>query len=817
MLSQQAWADDDDPSVTLDAMTVTLNRQPTEQLGETITTRKELDTQNIQNAQDLVRYNTEVDVAEVGRYGNKGFAIRGVDGNRVAMNIDGVALPEVESNELFSPYGYIYEGRFNPDLEMMGGVRIAAGADSLLSGSGAVGGSVSYRTKEPASMVKGDGNLGGYAKVGYTTKNEELLTAAGLAGVWDKAEFLLNYSHRKGHELKNHGMRSYNKEREYNINYDFAGNGELGRASQPQSAFYPDSLTYKRDAVLGKFYYHLNDEHRIGAQAIYQKTKTHSYAYSKSSSAGYRMPDDVEELKSYGLNYRFTPQNSSWLNSLDAKYQYHDVLGLADTWVYSGHPTRILSRREYRPTETQTHQFRLDGKLNPIDFGKLGSHQITASAIYNKQDFKQTNVSVGYNSAGEISWATQPYIMVFPDAKKDQLSFILSDDIQFNDRFNAKLGLRYDHHTVAPYFQNDTYFGDEQSNEQNEIAKNINSSTKFYTDYRAGVYHQKPKFDKLTYSGLFDYELIRDKLTARYKVGTGFLAPNVTQMYSAFQGMGVMQIVNPSLKPETSVNHELELEFKPDDVWTLTGSVYQSDYKNFIYTSYWDRWDNRAKSNKWSCNSGSTCILSENLNDAQIKGYKLGVRADVSKYLGTNDRMYLTLDYHKSKDKAKVVADQEADGILEINTLAAVPSSTILGVDYHFGNDDKASLHFKAKFTEAKRADETKYVKAVSDRSRASGYREEVATYDHLNRLKDTWVFDVYGNYKIAKNLTLQAGIYNLTDLRYYPWENMRQFGNNPSINNFVDYSSTRGGAGHGFNRYTAPGRNYALSLTYEF
>ncbi|ANB91207.1 hypothetical protein MOVS_03520 [Moraxella ovis] len=71
-------------------------------------------------------------------------------------------------------------------------------------------------------------------------------------------------------------MRSHNKEREHNINYDFAGNGELGRASQPQSTFYPDSLTYKRDGVLGKFYYHINDSHRLGVQAIYQKQKKHT-------------------------------------------------------------------------------------------------------------------------------------------------------------------------------------------------------------------------------------------------------------------------------------------------------------------------------------------------------------------------------------------------------------------------------------------------------------------------------------------------------------------------------------------------------------
>ncbi|SPX84949.1 TonB-dependent receptor plug domain-containing protein [Moraxella ovis] len=134
--TQSTAQDTNEPGVTLDTLNVTVNAKPREKVGEEITTRRELDEQNIQNAHDLVRYNTEVDVAEVGRYGNKGFAIRGVDGNRVAMNIDGVALPEIESNELFSPYGDIYEGRFNPDVEMMGSVSVTAGADSIASGSG---------------------------------------------------------------------------------------------------------------------------------------------------------------------------------------------------------------------------------------------------------------------------------------------------------------------------------------------------------------------------------------------------------------------------------------------------------------------------------------------------------------------------------------------------------------------------------------------------------------------------------------------------------------------------------------------------------
>ncbi len=277
ILMQQAWADtseDNEPQAHLGELTVTKTNGSKNKLGEEMLTRRKLDEQNIQSSHDLVRYNTEVDVAEVGRYGNKGFAIRGVDGNRVAMSVDGVALPEVEVNELFAPYGYQYEGRFNPDVEMMSSVRINAGSDSLLSGSGAVGGSVSYSTKEPKHLVRGDGHLGGYAKLGYTNKNDEKLAVVGLAGMYDKFEFLLNYARREGHETKNHNMVSHDSAK-LSSTYAFS---EQEMPNGTTSLIYPDALDYQKDSALSKVYYHINNHHRVGLHGFYQEQKKpHEY------------------------------------------------------------------------------------------------------------------------------------------------------------------------------------------------------------------------------------------------------------------------------------------------------------------------------------------------------------------------------------------------------------------------------------------------------------------------------------------------------------------------------------------------------------
>ncbi|MBV6621092.1 hypothetical protein JMA02_21355, partial [Acinetobacter baumannii] len=70
------------------------------------------------------------------------------------------------------------------------------GSDSFNSGSGAMGGAVSFKTKDPEDLIKPNRQLGGYAKKGYSSSNEEISESFGLAGRNDKLEAIINYVHR---------------------------------------------------------------------------------------------------------------------------------------------------------------------------------------------------------------------------------------------------------------------------------------------------------------------------------------------------------------------------------------------------------------------------------------------------------------------------------------------------------------------------------------------------------------------------------------------------------------------------------------------
>ncbi|HHF3483361.1 TPA: TonB-dependent receptor plug domain-containing protein, partial [Haemophilus influenzae] len=67
--------------------------------AETVKTAKTLEREQANNIKDIVKYETGVTVVEAGRFGQSGFAIRGVDENRVAITVDGVAQAETLSSQ----------------------------------------------------------------------------------------------------------------------------------------------------------------------------------------------------------------------------------------------------------------------------------------------------------------------------------------------------------------------------------------------------------------------------------------------------------------------------------------------------------------------------------------------------------------------------------------------------------------------------------------------------------------------------------------------------------------------------------------------
>ncbi|HHP2721311.1 TPA: TonB-dependent hemoglobin/transferrin/lactoferrin family receptor, partial [Haemophilus influenzae] len=252
-------------------------------IAETVKTAKKLEKEQAQDVKDLVRYETGITVVEAGRFGNSGFAVRGVEENRVAVQIDGLHQAETISSqgfkELFEGYGNFNNTRNSAEIETLKQVTIRKGADSLKSGSGALGGSVSFDTKDARDYLLNKNYYASY-KRGYNTADNQNLQTLTLAGRYKYFDAIAVITSRKGHELENYGYKNYNDKIQ----------GKTREKADP----------YRRtqDSALLKIGFQPTENHRFSVVAdLYKQTsKGHDFSYTLKPNTEY-MTYDEEELR----------------------------------------------------------------------------------------------------------------------------------------------------------------------------------------------------------------------------------------------------------------------------------------------------------------------------------------------------------------------------------------------------------------------------------------------------------------------------------------------------------------------------------------
>ena len=111
-----------------------------------------------------------------GRDQNSGFNIRGLEGNRVLMLVDGVRLPR---SYAFSANSF---GRDYLDLGLVQRVEILRGAVPALYGSDGMGGLVNFITVQPDDLLKDGKSIGGRVSASYDGSDNGKRVGATIAG-----------------------------------------------------------------------------------------------------------------------------------------------------------------------------------------------------------------------------------------------------------------------------------------------------------------------------------------------------------------------------------------------------------------------------------------------------------------------------------------------------------------------------------------------------------------------------------------------------------------------------------------------------------
>jgi hemoglobin/transferrin/lactoferrin receptor protein len=153
----------------------------------------------IENVADLVRFEPGIYLETVAnRVGLNGFNIRGIGGNRVMTQIDGV-----ETSEQFD-FGPFNVHQFTLDLDVLKSAEIVRSAGSALYGSDALGGVVSLFTKDPADYLAGRA-FHAAGKTGFDSRFDESSANGVVAGGRGRVTASLFASAASGREAANRG------------------------------------------------------------------------------------------------------------------------------------------------------------------------------------------------------------------------------------------------------------------------------------------------------------------------------------------------------------------------------------------------------------------------------------------------------------------------------------------------------------------------------------------------------------------------------------------------------------------------------------
>jgi hemoglobin/transferrin/lactoferrin receptor protein len=136
-----------------------------------------------------------------GREGNASIGIRGLDGNRVLLLIDGIRAPR--------NYSFGAASRDNFGIGLIERVEVVKGPSSALYGSDGLGGLVQFFTKSPQTLLKGGKAIAGQFSVVRDQEDWATHIGASLAGQASiDSQWLLSLNGTRASELQNRGVNA---------------------------------------------------------------------------------------------------------------------------------------------------------------------------------------------------------------------------------------------------------------------------------------------------------------------------------------------------------------------------------------------------------------------------------------------------------------------------------------------------------------------------------------------------------------------------------------------------------------------------------
>lgn len=528
-----------------------------------------IDKQLVHDVADLLRYEAGISMVNSGsRFGNSSIAIRGISGNRIATEIDGVPVAEQ-----FNVGSYSNSGRNYVDPELIKQVEILRGPASSTYGSDAIGGVVSFVTKKPNDLLS-ETDKAFYVglKTGYYSIDNSKLLSLNTAFGNDTSSALISASYRKGNELDS------------NSDSDIAS----------------DIQDNETKSFLAKYYFAISDTQELSFTYDYFKREAQTDIQSLLGLGRFRSTtglfgDDETSRENFVINYDFV-LDASWLEGGVIRFydQSTETAQLTDEY-------RTSRGKNYRYDRDFYYQQDIQGlRLNFYTNVNLSSstHHIGYGLEYSKTDIEelryglQTNVDTG-DSTNVILSEEFP-VRDFPITKVEELGIYFNDEIAIEGtNFTIIPALRYDKYELSPSADS-IYLGDNPNQPTVSISEDsispklgvvyqLNDDSQFYVQYVKGF--RAPPFEDANIG--LDIPLFK-----------------------------MRAIPNPDLKSETTDGYEVGYNLANEHhKFDMVG--FYNDYDDFIQTKVNLGFDPVI---------GRIIFQSQNINNAKIYGAELSYK-----------------------------------------------------------------------------------------------------------------------------------------------------------------------------------------------
>ncbi|NJK34506.1 MAG: TonB-dependent hemoglobin/transferrin/lactoferrin family receptor [Oscillatoriales cyanobacterium SM2_2_1] len=535
----QAPTDDDDIDIT-----VTGTRTPRllqdSPSSITIFNRQEIQQNLITTPRELIRYEPNLSTNNDPSRGFRNFNIRGIEGNRILFQVDGIRLPSVQDI-------IIDNGRDFVDLGTLRRVEVLRGGGSALFGSDALGGVLSFQTIDPKDLL----NLVGKDEyfelgAGYNSANSGFSGSAIAAWRYGNVEGLFSYVRRDFRELQRNGDSRFIDRQVGN------SNAYLGKLVFPIDQF--SSLKFT-------------------GEVLNRSTETNFAIANLRDGAMSNLTTDFRaglrtNRTRVSLNYDFENPNSEFIQLVKLLVYYQD----------SQTPETTVELRRANAAATAA-TLRRDGvndfldRIAGIDL-QLQSNFATGEALHKltygtelswqrnerPRDRFQTNLTTGVVANQATSFIPDLFpTKDFPDSNTFRLGVYVQDEITWG-AVSIIPGVRLDVYTLTTFADADFL--------RNGAPPPVDFSSTAVSPRLGLVWKATPDFS----------------IYGQYS--RGFRAPSYDEINSGFANalFQYRVIPNPELRAETSDNFEIGVRGSfPQGKFSLVG--FYNLYDNFILSN----------------------------------------------------------------------------------------------------------------------------------------------------------------------------------------------------------------------------------------